>query len=386
MRPRARHRRTALFLGAGASAAFGRPTTDGILPQIRAGLRDETLLPLASNRQRERAKMARLREHLTTLLPSFFDEDVELPLITDVLSLVDLLLSTGEVAVPMFSTSEMEDLRVLLEEAIIETIEKGSGNERADEMLDRLTDWILNVPDEEAPLTIVSTNYDTIVESLLFEKIETDAELEIAEIVDRGFSWREHRQGRYLEPVKHTPRSPRVRILKLHGSVSWLKCPLCGFVYINTVGNVVQQAFREDKIDSNNTCLCGHGPVRTVIVAPSMVRAIHDPDLLTIWRSALDAMRIADDWIIVGYSLPSEDIAIRSILLRAYHGRGRDGKQPSVRVVLRRPRSDNPDTPANDKRLEDRYRQLFPECQFEYGGFEAFIESLPQPEKHYPVF
>jgi len=33
MRPGARHRRTALFLGAGASAAFGRPTTDGILPQ-----------------------------------------------------------------------------------------------------------------------------------------------------------------------------------------------------------------------------------------------------------------------------------------------------------------------------------------------------------------
>ena len=147
MRPRARHRRTALFLGAGASAAFGRPTTDGILPQIRAGLRDETLLPLASNRRRERAKMARLREHLTTLLPSFFDEDVELPLITDVLSLVDLLLTTGEVAVPMFSTSEMEDLRVLLEEAIIETIEKGAGNEHADEMLDRLTDWMLNVPD-----------------------------------------------------------------------------------------------------------------------------------------------------------------------------------------------------------------------------------------------
>jgi hypothetical protein len=114
-----------------------------------------------------------------------------------------------------------------------------------------------------------------------------------------------------------------------------------------------------------------------------MVRTIRDPDLLTIWRSALDAMRIADDWIIVGYSLPAEDIAIRSILLRAYHGRGRNGKQPDVRIVLRRPRPENPDT---DKRLEDRYRQLFPECQFEYGGFETFIESLPEPEKHYPVF
>ena len=117
---------------------------------------------------------------------------------------------------------------------------------------------------------MVSTNYDTIVELLLFQKIEADAELAIPQIVDRGFSWREHSQGRYLEAVAISAADPDPQAAR--GLVSWLKRPLCGFVYINTVGNVVQQAFREDKIDYNNTCLCGHGPVRTVIVAPSMVR------------------------------------------------------------------------------------------------------------------
>jgi hypothetical protein len=365
-----------LFLGAGASKVFGYPLTSGILPYIRAGLEDGSLLPLESNPKRERAKMKRLREHLETLLPAFFDDDIELPLITDVLSLIDLLLTTGEVAVPMLSTEEMEDLRTLLEEAIIYSIEPDAGEEQGSAALDRLTDWILNAIDEGRAMTVVSTNYDTVVESLVFEKIEMDPELEVSSSVDMGFSWREHSTGRYLEAVNQPPAAPRVRIFKLHGSVSWLKCPLCGFIYINTVGSIVQQAFREDKIDYNNTCVCGHGPVRPVIVAPSMVRTIKDADLLTIWRSALEAMRVADEWVIVGYSLPPEDIAIRSILVRAYSGRGKKRKPPRIRVVQM----------SEDKRLVDRYRLLFPECTFEYGGFEAFIETLPSPKKHYPVF
>lgn len=365
---------SALFLGAGASKAFGYPLTGEILPHIRAGLNDRTLFPLESNPKRERAKMKRLREHLTTLLPAFFDDSIELPLITDVLSLIDLLLSTGEIAVPMLSTEEMEDLRTLLEEAIIHSIEAAGVPDR-EGPLDRLTDWILGAADGGAPLAVVSTNYDTVVESLVFEKVDMDPELEIPSTVDLGFSWREHSQGKYLEAVHQPPPTPRVRLLKLHGSVSWLRCPLCGFIYVNTVGSIVQQAFREDKIDYNNTCVCGHGPVRPVIVAPSMVRTINDPDLLTIWRSALEAMRVADEWIIVGYSLPPEDIAIRSILVRAHSGRGRDRTPPSIRVVQRK----------KDEQLEGRYRLLFPECSFEYSGFEGFIEKL-KPSRHYPVF
>ena len=368
--------RTVLFLGAGASAAFGYPVTSAVLPRIRAGLADGSLLPLESNPRRERAKMRRLREHLERLLPAFFEDGVELPPITDVLSLIDLLIDTGEVAVPMFSTAEMQDMRTLLEEALIESIEAGGDGGAGDATRSRLADWLLAGADSGEPLAVISTNYDTVVESPVFARIDVDPELEIGAAVDMGFSWREHRGGRYLEALNDRPPAPRLRLFKLHGSVSWLRCPLCGFVYVNTVGSVVQQAFREDKIDYNNTCVCGHGPVRAVIVAPSMVRTIRDPDLLTIWRSALEALRVADEWIIAGYSLPPEDIAIRSILIRGASGRGRKGRPPRIRVVQRDP----------DERLESRYRLMFPDCTFEYGGFGAFVDGLPEPSRRYPVF
>ncbi len=370
--------RVVLFLGAGASKDFGYPLTSEIFPTIRDELPKHELFPLASNRKRELAKTKRLTDYLTRLLPSVFDEDVTLPLITDVLSLVDLLLETGEVALPKMSTAELEDLRTLLEEAVIQVIDAGHDEARTDPALDRLTDWLLGFAgDDGPPATVVSTNYDTLVESVLYEKLLFVPEAQgtpLGEVVDLGVSWREHATGKYLETVHHPPVAPRVRVLKLHGSLSWLKCPLCGFIYVNTTGNIVEQAFREDKIDYNNTCVCGHGPVRAILVAPSMVRSVRDPNLLTIWRSALEALRKADDWIVAGYSLPPEDIAIRSILIRGYHARA---KQPPPRIRVVQPKAD----PV----MEGRYRLLFPDCEFEYGGFKQYTLSLPQPKRHYAL-
>jgi hypothetical protein len=361
-----------LFFGAGASKTFGYPLTGEILPRIRERLRSRELFPVASNPKRERAKMARLEDYLTQLMPAFFKHDY-LPLITDVLSLIDLLLSTKEVAVPMMSDKQLEDMRTLLEQAIVEAITTGN-DDVSTERLEKLSDWILGARGG-SPITVVSTNYDTLIEERLFTKMTLYEELGRVADVDLGFSWREHRTGTFLEPVNHTGTSPIVRVFKLHGSVSWLKCPLCGFIYVNTVGSIYGQAFRGDKVDYNNTCLCGHGPVRSVIVAPSMVRSIQEPNLLTIWRSALEAMRTADEWIIAGYSLPSEDIAIRSILLRAYHGRGR--RPPPRITVVQQGREDE---------TEGRYVTLLPSCTFTYDGFEQFIDALPEPSRRFPTF
>jgi hypothetical protein len=374
--------RTALFLGAGASAAFGLPVTSAIFPFIRSNLLSRSLFPTESNPKRERAKMERLRGYLTSFLPAMFEQEIELPLITDVLSLIDLLLSTGEIGIPMISADEMEDFRTLLVQAIVESIEQAWGDPRANKSLGHLTDWILDLSEAgETPLTMISTNYDTLLEFLLFEKLQMNVirdEMHLGDLVDMGFSWREHAAGKFYETIHHPPAKPRLKFFKLHGSLSWLQCPLCRFVYVNTLGSssIFRQAYRGDMIDYNNTCVCGHGPMRAVIVAPSMVRSIQDPNLLTIWRSALESMRTAAEWIIVGYSLPPEDIAIRSIFLRAYHGRGRKSKPPRIRVIQKQ----------QDPGLEGRYRLLFPDCKFEYGGFETYIASLPKPKKRYATF
>ena len=383
-RPRGRpkdDRRVVLFLGAGASAAFGYPVTSAVFPRIREGLKTRKLFPIESNPKRERAKMRRLRAYLEKVLPGFVDDQLALPLITDVLSLIDLLLETGETALPMMSANELEDFRTLVEEALIQVIDAGVVEASQDPALDRLADWIVGHSDDGgAPVAVISTNYDTLVETAVFRKLESRAhfpdESPLPAAVDFGFAWREHATGTYLPAVHHPPASPQVRMYKLHGSLSWLRCALCGFVYVNTTGNVIGQAFREDKVDYNNTCVCGHGPVRPVLVAPSLIRSVRDPNLLTIWRSALDALRQADEWVIAGYSLPPEDVAIRSILLRGFHARGKNRQPPTIRYVQR----------EEDSATDGRYRLLFPGAKPEYGGFGAFIESSLEPRRHYETF
>ncbi len=63
----------------------------------------------------------------------------------------------------------------------------------------------------------------------------------IHEAVDFGFSWRDPMTGSIHNP----PDKPTVRIFKLHGSVNWVRCQLCGFICINKDGPIFHQAFRQ---------------------------------------------------------------------------------------------------------------------------------------------
>lgn len=78
--------------------------------------------------------------------------------------------------------------------------------------------------------------------------------------------------------------------------------------------------------------------------------------------AALECLRRADEWYLVGYSLPPEDLAVRSLLLHAYAGRQR---RPRVTVVQK-------GTAARPV-----YELLFPGCRYIDGGLEAFLAQAP---------
>jgi len=154
------------------------------------------------------------------------------------------------------------------------------------------------------------------------------------------------------------PAAPCLRIYKLHGSLDVLKCSICGYVYFTPWGQIAYQAFR-DEIDTNNTCVCGDAlRLQLHIVSPSFIREIRDASLLNVWRSALEWMRNAEEWFIICYSLPPEDLAIRSLLLRAYGARR---KKPRVTVVQHGV-GDRP-----------RYQLLFPGCKYRDDGLAGFL-------------
>ena len=364
-----------LFIGAGASKPFGVPLTREIMSLIRKRLKSSDLFCGSTKRFPSAKKQMRLLEELMErFLPGIANIDPDdvaaHPLITDVLSLTDHLINEKVALGADFSGGELESFRALMEHAVISTLEPDgdlASKRRREELLRRLVDWILMPGAKEStsqPRTIISTNYDIILEQEIFTRMPKNGKQvwsdrdPLYELVDFGFSHRTIFKG----TVVHRPKSPLVSIFKLHGSLNWLKCPACGFIYINKYGTIYDLAFIESRT-TDASCHCGFWPLQPVIVAPSMVRSVQNPNLLATWQAALKALRTADQWIIIGYSLPPEDLAIRSILMRAYNGRG---KKPTVRVIQH---ASAPETKA-------RYELLFPGCHYKVGGLEAFIDGL----------
>lgn len=342
-------KRIALFLGAGASKPFGCPLTNEILPLILQKVKTQTLF------MEDRDECALLKNFLYKLMPGLI-HGKEFPLITDILSLIDYLRLHSNPPWPARGDNELDKSRILLERAIVEILEPSFVETVAQLLLQKFSDWIV-FQTKEASVSIISTNYDISIESKLFERLNSDKI--VNNEIDFGFSWREVFNGE----IQGQPREPFLSIYKLHGSINWLRCELCEHIYINTRGSIYHLAFKKE-LDDYNTCHCGNGPLRSVIIAPSIERNIRDVNLLSIWKNSLEILRKADEWIIVGYSLPLEDLTIRSMFLRAYHGRK---EKPQITIVQK----------GDD--FKNRYSLFFDKFEYWGDGMEAFIKKQTTP-------
>lgn len=350
--------RTALFTGAGASCALGYPLTSQLLPMVRAQLLNQSLFQGLCDGRKEAADRVALQGFLRKLYPGFDDSaDQSLPLITEAFSLVEYALANGE-SLSVGGFGALQHFRDLLKQAITFLILDDGRKARgvsADvvqaqrQLAEGISNWFGQRSDSAA---LISTNYDISIESTLYRRL---GEAEVTKRIDLGFDWRHVGDGR----ERSRPSSdPRLRVYKLHGSVNQLRCSSCGYVYFNPLGSISSLAFREELFDSN-TCHCRQDVrLELHIVAPSHVREVRDANLLSVWRTALEWMRTADRWVIAGYSLPSEDLAIRSLLMRAY---ATAEKRPEVTVVQRGQES------------KARYELIFPKCDFRDDGLEGFL-------------
>jgi NAD-dependent SIR2 family protein deacetylase len=344
--------RTAFFTGAGASRSIGYPLTSEFLPTVRRLLRSGQLFKEINSDAIAKADRAALREYLAVLLPGMpRTSDASLPLITDIFSLLDHSLGQAD-ALPIGGQSEIRHCRQLLMQAITDVLISAHHEEFAPAEAKThsiLVNWLHAMSPD---LGFITTNYDTSIETELYGKYDGK---KLYDALDLGYDWRDLAGNLHSRPV-----APALRVYKLHGSFDLLRCATCGFVYLNRWGNIAHQAFRR-RIDSQNTCHCRSDQrLELHIVSPSHVRDVRDSSLLNAWRHALEWMRTSDRWIIAGYSLPSEDLAIRSLLLKAYHTAP---KKPTIHVVQRGDGAKN------------RYKVLFPKCRYYTGGLNAYVRA-----------
>lgn len=355
-------KKAAVFLGAGASCPFGLPTTSALLGLVLEGLHDGGLFfsrdaKQTNSEKSEREDMKFLLETLKRIMPGWsleFPKD-KLPLITEILSLIDYSLAEFK---PLFPGQKYEDMlrvRRLLERAIYEVLwEADEQSEPQAKLLQQFGDWVLRRANEGG---VITTNYDTCLEHLLFRQRPK----EVPDRFDFGFAWLDAETTKRV--VHPRPTAAPLRWFKLHGSINWVRCPSCEHIYINPRGDIAFQAFR-NKIDAKNTCHCGPAArLQFHLVAPSTYRTVRDPNLLEVWKNSIQLLMEASEWFFIGYSLPSEDLAIRSLLMRALLARG-STDPPRVTVVQ-----------YGDAALP-RYKLLFPGCEYRNEGLEAWLASV----------
>jgi NAD-dependent SIR2 family protein deacetylase len=319
---------------------------------MRTRLREGTLFSFRKDGEK---LCERLEHFLIKLFPGFINAtERDLPSIVDVLSLLDHSLRSSTTPVRLTPVRELSELRTLLEVGICEVIHAERGEIKL--AAKALWKWLSSKNNHERDsAALISTNYDTAIEELVssnlsFNRITTE--------VDFGVTWRDpDREEPYRRPVV-----PWLRMYKLHGSLNWLRCDMCEHMYLNYKWDIHIRAL-DRKVMSKNSCHCGHGKLSLMLVTPSYVRDVREPNLVGLWQNALELLRTSDEWVFVGYSLPSDDLNIRSLLIRAAQGRKR---APRVTVVLDHNRVD----------VYARYHLMFPTFVTFSQGFGAYIKEL----------
>ena len=320
---------TVYFLGAGASKNFGYPLTSEIMPEILHKLIKNILFNLSENDALEEQKAAaRLLSSIYKLYPGLKEIDAEkevhrIPNITEVLSLIDHCSFYNIPPHPDLSEDKLEDFRQLLNRAIGEVLFKYE-NENYTAEQRKLLDSFLSVIKQKSKkeqVTFITTNYDLVLEKEFILHMFSNQ-------VDFGIFYRSVSDSKLISPAANS----FIKLYKLHGSLNWLRCSMCGHYYINQLGSIVHEAFKQES-GYGNTCICSNSlRLKSVLVSPSLVRDIRDSNLLQIWKAALEAIRTADKLVFFGYSLPAEDLAIKSIIMRGINGR-RSSQDLKIEVI-----------------------------------------------------
>lgn len=384
----------AVFLGAGASRTFGRPLTGELLPIILNGLMNQNLFEevnlFEENRLREkehlfegrgintedenRVDRALLQEALIALCPGlelkskFLEENKnKLPLVTSLLSILDYSLASSQALISGLTPERIKDATVLLERAVYEAIEHKKEDAGQIYWLPRkhndlnkvLVAWLESLRSSESDLAFITSNYDCAVEQAWDLESRTLPEIACMSM-DVGFEWT-WPHGGSAEMIPR-PEKPQRRLYKLHGSTNWLRCGLCDRIYINPQVAIAVFAYKR-KVSDDNTCHCGHKKLEVQIVSPSFVREMLAPNLISVWQSALNWLRDADDWIVIGYSFPDEDLNIRSLFTRALASR----EDPPYVTAIQL---------GSNESTRVRYESFFPRGQLTFltSGLEEFLK------------
>ncbi len=252
------------------------------------------------------------------------------PGIDEIFNIIDWCLLHNQAFSIRFPRIRLHDVKTALVKLISMTLDKSLP--LSDSMHRLFVSKTLGKNDQFP--TFVSLNYDIVLDKAI-------------RATGYGLEY-----GFYGNHSDHLEQGGKIPLYKLHGSLNWSFCPLCGEISEHEE-KIAHLLFKEsDSIDCLN---CGSGNSQAIIIAPTLYKSYNISRLHNVWDSASRAISACDRLIIIGYSLAPADTSIIATLKRALNAP--DRKREIVVV--------NP-----SERACKRYLQIFgQECNIMCTGF-----------------
>lgn len=340
-----------IILGAGATKACGGPLTDEILP---AALNGEMVNDMNSVKLDD-------REELLYLTWKFMTECFNVPNVRPIAKedcpnlpmILSMLRRSIEMDQPIdhWHGDELVKAKRAVEYSVFAVIEAALRRMRANAQFHHALLEPLYQNGVEP--VVISLNYDVIADNTMFR---------LAEHYSHGAT------PDYGVDIS-TPQYVNVRqrgvfgsLYKIHGSLNWLYCEKCSrldlFVSEGLNGMQTSKALDElyhtapfrEAYSCRGTRCRNHpncdGFVSPVLITPTYVKDYQNPHILKVWQEAEAAMKKADKAVIIGYSLPSDDVEVGLLLKRGLghlapgqitvveYADGESAKAPADRIPL----------------------------------------------------
>jgi len=321
--------RTVYIFGAGASAAEGAPVVRNFLRIAYRLFKEEQSEPGLEI-------VWEFLEHFygsRTAIKTGVDLD-RYPGIDEIFNIVDWYLLHNQSFSTRFHRARLYDLKTALVKLISMTLDRTLPADSG--MHHSFVAGVLGKSDILP--TFISLNYDIVLDR---------AARSAGCVPEYGF---------YGNHDNHLEARGKVPLYKLHGSLNWSFCPLCGEISEHN-DKVAHLLFREQ--NTIHCLACGGGNSQAIIIAPTLYKAYNISRLHNIWDCAARAISLSQRLVFIGYSLAPSDTSIIATVKRALNAP--DQKREIVVV--------NP-----NERACERYRQILgKDCRIYREGFKGVV-------------